>query len=210
MTYDRAALLYDALAHVYSWGAIARAKRQHATRVFPGREIAYVGGGSCEEGVVAARNGARVTVIDTSPRMLDKARDRFRCAGLEASFHRADALAHQKSYDQVVAPFFFNVFAGHEVAPAMIRVAHLLRSGGQLTVVDFRAPSDFGPFRLLQKLYYLPPLTLFHLWTRTPWHPLYDYPALFSQSGLRGTMVERSVERMLGVPLFETITWRLS
>lgn len=209
MNYDRTATLYDALAQAYSWGAIHRAKCHHLKHVRPGESVLYAGGGSCAEGVLAAQLGARVTVVDSSQEMLKRAAARFRRTGKRVQLLRGDALARGESYDHVVAPFFLNVFGDDEVAEGLARLGERVSAGGMLTVVDFRAPSGAAPFRLLQRIHYLPPLVLFALWTGTPWHPLYDYPALFSESRLQGTLVERQCSRVLGLPLYESISWCL-
>lgn len=213
--YDSVAKAYDALAGIYSLGGIARAKRAHLVLIQPGQRILYVGAGSGEECVEAARLGARVTVLDSSERMLSLCRARLqkqeRSGGtdLAATLVRADVrkFYDRKLFDVVVVPFFLNTLKEREVPEMMVHLGSFLGSKGQLISVDFRAPSPHRGFRLLQKAYYLPPLALFYGLTQNPWHPLYDYEKIRQEADLALTLRQRIITPALGLPLLETLCW---
>ena len=94
-SYETVAWCYDALARIYSLGAIARAKAWPVARLRPGDRVLYAGIGSGEEAVLAARLGARVTGIDLSRSMLRAAHRRFAAAGLAAELVQGDFFDHR-------------------------------------------------------------------------------------------------------------------
>lgn len=206
--YDRIASLYDCLASLYSGGAIARAKRAHLARLKPGQTVLYVGAGTGAECIDAARHEARVTVCDTSPRMVELARARFRSSGLSAEFWCKDALSRPVGahFDVVVAPFFLNVLAERDVPSAIMRLSDYLLSGGLLVSVDFRRPSCSW-FSTLQRIHYLPPLVLFAALMKNPFHDLYDYVKLSAQARDCLPFRESLITRAWGLPLYETLIW---
>jgi demethylmenaquinone methyltransferase/2-methoxy-6-polyprenyl-1,4-benzoquinol methylase len=171
--------------------------------------VLYAGAGTGHECLFAAERGVEVTVADTSGKMLAVCQKRFRRAGAFARFLQADALSLEEArFDVVVAPFFLNVFASCDVPGAMASLAKLVRPGGSLIAVDFRAPSQNAALRVLQKAYYLAPLALFGLLTKNPWHPLYDYETIAQSAGLPLTLEARKETKAFGLPLFETLVWR--
>jgi ubiquinone/menaquinone biosynthesis C-methylase UbiE len=213
--YDSIAKAYDALAGLYSLGGIARAKRAHLVLIQPGQRVLYVGAGSGEECVEAARIGARVTILDSSQQMLSLCRARLqkqeRLGGTElaVTLVRADVrkFYDRKLFDVVVVPFFLNTLEERELPDMIVHLGSYLRHAGQLISVDFRAPSAHPGFRLIQKAYYLPPLALFYSLTQNPWHPLYDYEKIRQKAALPLTLRQRIVTPALGLPLFETLCW---
>lgn len=210
--YGRVAAVYDALGTLYSAGAISRAKRESARFVAPGSTVLYAGAGTGEEAVLAARAGARVTLLDSSKAMLARAKARFdreQEGVAHAPVFAAQTLeAHRPHrYDVVVASFFLNVFSEPELPRAQACLCDLVRAGGRLVVVDFAAPRSSRAFAALQRAYYLPPLGLFHLLTHNPWHPLYDYGAVMAQIAPAWGAPERLVVPALGLPLFELLSW---
>lgn len=208
--YDRLANSYDLLAQLYSLGAISRAKRAHLTLVEPGHEVLYAGAGCCQEGTQAARRGARVTLVDLSGGMLRRARELFTTQGLDAHFVHADVLdlSLAQRFDHVVAPFFLNVLSSLELERGLLSLAGLVKAGGLLSIADFRGPVAQPALRLVQRLHYLPPLLLFHFLTRNPWHELYDYRRRFLETGIRGELEHSQTVSVLGLPLYESLTFR--
>lgn len=210
--YDRLVGVYDLLGHLYSQGGIERAKRAHLAVLRPGMRVLYVGAGTGEECLHAARSGAKVTVVDQSPAMLRRCAERLRRAGQTARFIQADArrFGATEPFDVVVAPFFLNVFERNEVRQLLTKLCESVRRGGSLVSVDFRAPSTRSAFATLQRAYYLPPLTFFFLTAGNAWHELYDYEKIARESQAPLLLTERFVERAYGLPLFETLIWRVS
>lgn len=209
--YDRLAYLYDFLAAIYSGGGIRRAKSQHVCTIQAGQRVLYVGSGTGSECVLAAEAGADVTIAELSLSMLERCKGRFNKAKQAATFLHADALSlhEERPFDVIVAPFFLNTLNPTGVARALDRFSFLLRPGGRLVCVDFRAPQGSWGFRKLQEAFYLPPLLLFRLLTGNPWHELYDYDALSRFATVQLTIVDRRVTRAWGLGLLETITWQV-
>ncbi|HSC89345.1 MAG TPA: class I SAM-dependent methyltransferase [Polyangiaceae bacterium] len=207
--YGPGARFYDALAWLYSLGAIARAKRVHLGSVEPGQRVLYAGSGLGAEALRAAGQGARVTLLDSSPNMTAYARRRFERAGLGAEFvdARLADFAPAEKFDHVAAHFFLNVFASQEVAPALLGLADLLAPGGRLWVADFAAARGGAGLDVLRRLHYLPPLALFHLWARNPWHELYDYRERVDALGSRLRLVGETSVSVCGLPLYEVLSF---
>ncbi len=207
--YDRIAWLYDLLAWSYSGGAISQAKHAHLSLLADGERVLYLGAGTAQECVLAARRGVEVTIWDTSSAMLRRAERRFAKASLHARLQRRDALHGRLSpgeFDVVVAPFFLNVFSKPQMASVIARFARALDNGGRFVSVDFRGPTT-APFSWLQRLHYLPPVGLFALLTRNPIHALYDYRRAAQRVAPELCLNSTVVTRAWGLPLYETLTW---
>jgi SAM-dependent methyltransferase len=158
----------------------------------------------------------RVTVLDQSPKMLKICRRRLNAAGLEAVVVEAElfsfmqkraALGDAANFDVVVAPYFLNVFSAAQLPVALQALVHLLRPGGRMISVDFRAPSSSRVFSWLQRLYYFPPLLLFYTLAHNPWHELYDYRRVVEDSRLPLRLTTNLVHPAWGFPLLETLIW---
>ncbi len=206
-SYDLIAPLYDVLGALYTGGGISRAKREHIGSISPSARILYAGAGTGAECVLAAQSGATITVVELSRSMLGRCEERFKKAGLNANFVHGDALSAETkgNFDLVVAPFFLNTFSKDQVANALQCLSKQVRKGGRLLSIDFAAPSPFFPFRLLQYLYYLPPLVLFRFLANNPWHGLYDYEQIAHKCPLRLTGHKKM--KAWGVPVLECIEW---
>lgn len=212
MNYDPIAPVYDCLAAVYTLGGIRHAKHAHLALIQPGESVLYAGAGGGEECVAAARLGARVTAVDASERMIRLCKRRFQRAKQQAEFIQADVRSarlpqSRSTYDVVVAPFFLNIFPMAALPEVMRSLVSRVRPGGRFICVDFRAPVAGLFFRVLQKAYYLPPLALFYLIARNPWHPLYDYQTVASNADLPLRLSANIIEKAWGLPLLETLVW---
>src|SRR3990172_4035060 len=84
-SYDRMAWLYDAAAHLYSGGQIHALKTSQIGELQPGNRVLYAGVGGGEDAVLAAKNHVILTVLDSSPLMLEQAARKFRAAGAQKS-----------------------------------------------------------------------------------------------------------------------------
>jgi len=179
------ARVYEALAWLYSGGQIARLKQDQAHCFEPGSRILYAGVGPGDELASAVATGATITALDSSARMLVRARSRLQQPD-SVRFLCEDVLSHEpvEPYDVVVANFFLNVFSMEDMPRVLARLAGYLSPGGTLLVGDFAPPGQSLVERWVQRAYYLPPLLLFHLLTQNAWHPLYDYEPAARQAGL--------------------------
>jgi len=180
--YDGVAGIYDLLAEAYSLGAIRVCKESHLRTLRAGDRVLFAGGGSGREALLAAKGGARVTVLDLSPAMLGRARRRFQAAGVPVELVLGDVLEHGPPglYDAVVAHFFLNVFPEPAMREALGHLARLARPGGRVLIADF-APARG---RLLPRVYFGLAVRAFRLLAGNPVHRLYDYGALLPEAGL--------------------------
>lgn len=207
--YERVASVYDALADFYSLGAIRRTQGSATSWIREADRVLLAGSGTAVELELCSVPGVSWTVLDSSRAMIARARRRTLRFGQSAEFVEMslEDYATRAKFDVVLAPFFLNVFPTSEVPAALSRLTQTLRPGGTLVVADFACG---GPpvLQLIRQLYYLPPLLLFRVLTGNPWHELYDYARIVSAAALPLQLMERRRIPVLGVPLFETSTFR--
>jgi len=184
-SYDGVAWCYDGLASAWSLGRIGRAKAWQVESVKPRDRVLYVGIGSGEEAVLAARRGARVTGIDVSPAMLRRARRRLAAEGAPVDLVRADLFDFEvgRPFDVVAANFVLNIFAPETMRAALARAASLVRPGGLLMLADFAPPGEGRASRWLSSLHYGPVLLAARGLGLCRLHPIYDYGALLEPLG---------------------------
>ncbi len=206
--YDRIASIYDWLAAVYAGGAIRRAKLEHVGTLTEGERVLYLGAGTGEECAAAARAGAEVTVLETSRAMIARLTARFEKEKTHATILHQDAFVYvpRAPFDTVVLPFFLNTLPRRKMCTALADIDALVRPGGRIFIIDFRATGTKIE-RLLQRLYYLPPQLLFLLLTRNPWHELYDYRNYVEKSGLSWRFRVETVVRAFGLGFFAMLSF---
>jgi demethylmenaquinone methyltransferase/2-methoxy-6-polyprenyl-1,4-benzoquinol methylase len=191
--YDRVAGFYDALADLYSLGRIRACKRAQLDALGAGDRVLFAGAGRGGEALLAARKGARVTLLDLSPAMLARAAARLRAAGLEdrVELLQGDLLAHRspEGYDAVVAHFFLNVFPEPALESVLAHLATLARPGGRVLIADFAPAEGHALLRAGRALYFGIAVLAFRMLAGNPMHRLYDYRPLLEGAGLN---VERS------------------
>lgn len=129
----------------------------HRAGVRAGQSILDVACGTGVVSVTAARLGARVTSLDLTPELLERARENARLAGVEIDWHEGDVekLPFADSSFDVVLSQFGHIFAPQpEVAIAeMLRV---LKPGG--TIAFSTWPPEFFVARMFTlAMQYLPP-----------------------------------------------------
>jgi SAM-dependent methyltransferase len=105
-------------------------------RLAPGERVLDVATGPGTLALPAAREGARVSAIDFSPRMIDELRARARRAGLaEIDARVADATAlpyEDGAFDAVFSMFALNLMADRRAA--FREIHRVLRRGGRVVV----------------------------------------------------------------------------
>lgn len=183
--YDAVAGVYEAVAHIYSFGLIRRAKMAQLPHLRAGERVLYLGAGSGEDAVAAARSGARVTAIDLSPRMIERLRRRLERKGAKAELIAGDALELRPEplFDAVAGNYFFNVFGPKDMPVVLSKAKTYLRPGGLLMIADMAPPS--GPLGLLAWMYLKFGLSFFWLLGLASQHPIYDYRTEAARLGLR-------------------------
>jgi ubiquinone/menaquinone biosynthesis C-methylase UbiE len=190
--YGRVAPFYDLLGTVWTGGRIRASKLSQIDEIQRGDKVLYVGCGTGEDALAAAKKGADVVVVELAPQMLERTRRRFNNANAAAEFICGNAWDHVRpdGYDAVVANFFLNIFEP-DVMPRMVRhLGALVRPGGKMFIADF-APLSGGFFsRLGAQIHHGVPVLAFAVTTNQPIHPIYDYqPVLrevrFSRQSVR-------------------------
>ena len=140
--YSSVANLYDSLGHLYSGGQIAATKASQINHISTGDRVLYAGVGGGEDARLAAKAGAKVTVVDLSQAMLDRAIVGFERAGVRDDIEVicGDIMEHARHgyYDVVVANFFLNVFDTELMPQVMKHLALQLRDGGTF-MIDCRS-----------------------------------------------------------------------
>ena len=138
-SYQFVARTYDGLAHIDSFGRIRAVKASQVPELATGDQILYAGVGSGEDAVLAAQRGAAVTCLDLAPGMLDRARHRFRRAGMTAEFVSGDVMEHHPDtgYDAVAANFFLNIFPEPVMERVLGWLVELTRPGGKVMIADY-------------------------------------------------------------------------
>ena len=126
-------------------------------RIRPGQRVLDVGCGTGVVAVTAARLGARVTGLDLTPQLLERARENSRLAGVEIDWHEGDVELlpfGDASFDAIVSQY------GHMLAPRpAVAVAEMLRV---LTPGGTIAFSTWPPELFIGRMFamvgrYLPP-----------------------------------------------------
>lgn len=209
-SYDRLAWLYDAASHFYSGGQIHALKASQINELQPGNRILYAGVGGGEDAVLAAERGVMLTVLDTSPLMLERAALKFRAARVEHPIEIicSDVLKHDRPayYDVVVANFFLNIFSEPTMKVVLAHLVTMIKPGGKLLIGDFSYPHGRSTTRTIQRMYYHLSMFTFWLLGGTPLHPIYDYPQFFHDVDLRTQSVEHFRVNALFPASFEAIT----
>lgn len=209
-SYDRLAWLYDAAAHAYSGGQIHALKAAQIGELQPGHRILYAGVGAGEDAVLAAKHDVKLTVLDASQLMLERAAIKFRAAGVQDSIEIicADVLKHERSayYDVVVANFFLNIFSESAMKIVLAHLVTLIKPGGKLLIGDFSYPRARSLTGTIQRSYYYVSMFAFWLFGGTPLHPIYDYPQYFKAVDLRTSSVKSFRVDAIFAPSFATIT----
>ena len=189
--YARIAGVYDALCAVGSFGAVGCCRRDALRAIRPGDRVLFAGAGTGAEAVLAARAGARVTVLDRSPAMLRRAERRARDAGVTLVAIRSDILDHEAaSYDTVVANFFLNVFAPDDMRRVLARLTASTAPDGRVVIGDVVLPRGRAA-RAATRLYWAGASMLFRMLTRNAVHPVYDYDIELNRLGFRTVDVRR-------------------
>ena len=212
--YDLAARFYDFASALYSGGKIRACKVKQLEEFSEGERVLYAGVGGGEDALLAAKKGAKVTVVELSQEMLDVAENRFVREGLEPEEIETicdDVMRHlpDKKYDVVIANFFLNVFSEDVMKSMFSHLASLVKPGGKLLIADFAPPQGGFLSRGIQSIYYGVAALAFWAVASNQLHPIYDYTDHFSSLGLQ---LERITDFSLfhRGPCYRTLTGVLS
>ena len=192
---------YDAGMRAITLGRVTRvhAAVAEAAVTRPEMRILEIG---CGTGAVTKRLvglGARVTALDQSPEMLERAQQRLADAPpdavrwLERTASEIDALP-EASFDAVVVSFCLSDMSSGERAFTLRQAARLLHPSGILAVADEVIPARVGD-RLLHVLLRLPQVLLGWLLAGATSHPI---PDLSGEIRAAGFTVQRERRWLLG------------
>lgn len=190
-SYDRMARVYDPMVGMWSNGRVKASKLAQLEHMEPGDRVIYVGAGTGQGAIEAARRGAEVTCLDHSEEMVRMIRDRFAGEVLDVDLVHDDLFAHTGEYDVVCANFFFDTFDEDRVVDAVAHTAGLARPGGTLLVADVAVPEGSAPARWFMTGHHWVPFAVSRLQGLTPWFPIYDYPAILGGLGLEVVAEQR-------------------
>ena len=103
----------------------------------------YLGVGSGEDALAAARKGAEVTCVDTSAGMLERLRRRLEQEGLSAELLCRDAFELDRPgvYDAVAANYFLNVFRRDGMRKMLRHALTFLKPDGRFMIADVAPPA---------------------------------------------------------------------
>jgi demethylmenaquinone methyltransferase / 2-methoxy-6-polyprenyl-1,4-benzoquinol methylase len=143
--FDRIAPVYDAMNRTMTAGLDRRWRRATAEAVVrPGDEVLDACCGTGDLAVAAARTGGRVTGIDFSDRMLERARRK----APELDWVSGDVLAlpfADGSFDAVTVGF--GVRNVEDLQRALAELRRVLRAGGRLGILEITRPRGaLAPF----------------------------------------------------------------
>jgi demethylmenaquinone methyltransferase/2-methoxy-6-polyprenyl-1,4-benzoquinol methylase len=192
---------YDAGMRAITLGRVGRlhAAVAAAAAPRPGLRILEIG---CGTGAVTERLvalGSRVTALDQSPEMLERARARLADAPsgsiewLERTASEIDAFPGE-SFDAVVVSFCLSDMSAGERAFTLRHAARLLRSGGVLAIADEVIPEPIGQ-RVIHALLRLPQASIGWLLAGATSHPIPDLPGEIRAAGFA---VQREERWLLG------------
>jgi SAM-dependent methyltransferase len=135
---------YDAVAELI-WDVGGRLVERLGVR--EGEEALDVACGTGNAAIPAAEAGARVTGLDLTPELLDRARRRSRDAGVEIEWVEGDAEGlpfADESFDVVLSTFGCMFAPRHELAAR--ELARVLRPGGRIGIASWTPEGFVGEF----------------------------------------------------------------
>ena len=139
--FDRVAPVYDAMNRVTTIGLDGRWRSLAAASVVqPGDRVLDAACGTGDLALAAAREGGRVTGLDFSERMLERARRK----SSSVEWVRGDVLAlpfPDSSFDAVTIGFGIRNVADMEAG--LRELARVLRPGGRIAVLELTRPRGF-------------------------------------------------------------------
>lgn len=205
-SYERVSSRYDRTIAVCTGGQNLATRLAQLDELKPDDRVLYVGVGSAEDALEAARNGAHVTCLDLSAGMIENARERFERAQLPGEFVCADIMNYtpEQPFDAVACNFFLNIFTRPVMEQVLTRAVSLVRPGGKLLIADFAPPRGNILLRALHRIFYRASNVIYWAMGLCPLHPIYVYADYFQGLGLKLNSTRRFRLFLRGPWVFQT------
>ncbi|MCL2288601.1 MAG: class I SAM-dependent methyltransferase [Candidatus Bathyarchaeota archaeon] len=202
--YDTIANFYQSIAHIYSFGQIRRSKNLQLSEISKGTKVLYVGCGSGEDAVQAAKKGANVTCIDISSKMIKNTKIKLNREKLTARLICGDIFDHleRECYDVVTANYFLNNFPADVLPKLFSHILALIKPGGKIMIADFYALSKNRLIMAIQRFNFY--IVNFFFWALrfAPLHKYQDYTAYFDEREITLERVDTVRLLNVGVPFY--------
>ena len=183
-SYEKVADKYAEFNYLSPERAIIRSKLVELKEVKAGMKVLFAGSGPGEDCLAAVMQGADVTCIDLSSRMLQIAADKIKERKMSARFIQGNVMDHKEDYDLVIANYFLNIFERPTMRLVLGHLASLVKPGGLLMISDVTPLGGSVFSRLIQYFYFLPVNAMFAAAHLCAWHIPYDYARYFPELGL--------------------------
>jgi demethylphylloquinol methyltransferase len=206
--YDRVSSKYDRTIAVATGGQNLATRLAQLDEMKAGDRVLYIGVGSGEDALEAARSGVQVTCLDLSAAMIEQGRARFAEAQLPGEFVCADMMHYvpEEPFDVVTCNFFLNIFTRPVMEQVLARAADFVRPGGKLLIADFAPPQGSLLLRGLHRVFYRASNVIYWTVGLCPLHSIYVYADYYSRLGLELHSTRRFRLFRKGPWVFQTST----
>ncbi|MCI8962326.1 MAG: class I SAM-dependent methyltransferase [Eubacterium sp.] len=206
-SYDSVANFYQTLAQIYSLGLIRRSKNLQLMEMKEGTKVLYVGCGSGEDAVQAAKLGAKVTCIDISPKMIRNIELRLQREKVSARLICGDIFEHleYESYDIVTVNYFLNNFPSNVLPKLLKHITSLIKKDGKLMIADFFALSQNKVLKIIEIANFYVAVCFFWLLRVAPLHKYQNYVSYFKEIGISLERIDTVRFLNIGIPLYGNI-----
>ena len=205
--YNKAAWFYEEASNLYSTGRIRKAKAAQIPMMQPGQKVLYLGVGTGEDAVLAAKRGAEVTCVDLSSSMIKRVERKLADAAVSAECIIGDATKHQRwdYYDVVATNFFLNCFREPMMRVMLEHATKLIRPGGKLMIADVALAQGNLLSRAFNVAYLKMGMLSFWALGLVPLHRNYDYESYFQDLGITKSKQDFFRFAKVGPVLFQNI-----
>lgn len=195
--------IYDALSYLFAGNSLLKCKCSMLTpdNLKPGDKVLFAGVGHGKEAILAAEQGADVTVVDLSEAMLTKFKEGVAKSDKELTIRviHSDIMKFEEfdRYDMVVANFFLNSFDEAFMNSVFKHLIKQGKSGAHIVVGDFAFPEGNVLARMTKRFYWYSAIILFWMTTGAAVHPVYNHVTQMKKMGLR--FIDKKHSTLLGM-----------
>lgn len=135
MSYRKIAPFYDLLTRIAFGGDFLQSKKQFLDKVENGDSVLIIGGGTGEI-LPHISKGTKITYVDSSKEMIEKAKERNH-HGVQFDHCKWDEFNAEGKYDCILAFYFLDLFSDRILENTLKKVDFYLKPGGILLITDF-------------------------------------------------------------------------